>query len=102
MYVTVLDYTIYISKINRKTGGPTLDPDNCVLWDALTDPPNQEFLNIINARFGMRQNMHDYNKGMTIPDIKAYVQAQKEMKLAKGDMTLGAVWTVKNLREREK
>jgi len=72
VYVTMLDYTLYISKIDPNTGGPTLDPDLCIIWDVLTDPDNQDFLNITNEKFGLDQTMMDYGKSMHLRDLLKY------------------------------
>jgi len=52
IYATYLDDKIWISHIVPQTGGPTLDADDCIEWSELKEPPNQAFLNIINAEFG--------------------------------------------------
>ena len=104
VYVTMLDFTLYTSAINDKTGGPTLDPDSCIIWDALADPPNQEFLNITNEKFGLNQLMTDYGGHMSMKDIRSYIVANKSRKenAATGNATVNAAWTVKNLKEKEK
>lgn len=78
VYVTMLDYTLYISKIDPRTGGPTLDPDKCILWDVLADPPNQDFLNITNAKFDLDQTLMDYGKSMHLREILKYRRLQEE------------------------
>jgi hypothetical protein len=81
VYVTMLDDKVYISAIDPKTDGPTLDPDKCILWDLMTDPPNQSFLCYVNEKFKTGLVMSDYGKYMSVNEIR---------------------WAVKNMREKEK
>ena len=60
-YATYIDDKIWVSNIVPQTGGPTLDADNCVEWSELKKPPNQHFLNIVNAEFGSSAKISDFN-----------------------------------------
>ena len=101
LYVTYIDSIIYISEMVSRSGHPHLDPDGCISWDKLEDPPNQRFLNLVNAKFGTCLTMNDFGKVMKISDIKEHVAQQKEaeVKPLTGNQ---ARWFVKNLREKEK
>lgn len=101
LYVTYIDSNLYISEIMPNSGMPTLDPDKNISWDELKDPPNQKFLNLINAVFGTSFKMHDFGNVMSISDIKEFARQQA---IVKGTpMTENeALWLVKNLREKEK
>jgi hypothetical protein len=100
LYVTYIDSEVFISEMLAGSGHPNLDPDGCISWDKLFDPPNQKFLNLVNARFGTSLTMNDFGKVMRISDIKGYVAQQKETKCE--PMTdAQAVWFVKNLREKD-
>ena len=81
VYVTMLDDKVYISEIDPKTNGPTLDPDKCVLWDEMTNPPNQAFLCYVNDKFGTSLSMSNYGKYLSVNEIR---------------------WAVKNMREKFK
>jgi hypothetical protein len=59
-YATFLDDKIWVSAIVPQTGGPTLDADKCIEWSKLEIPPNQSFLNIINAEFGCSVKLVDF------------------------------------------
>ena len=59
-YVTYLDKKIWVSPIVSKTNGPTMDADNCIEWSELEEPPNQNFLNIVNAEFGCAVNITNF------------------------------------------
>ena len=61
-YATYIDDKIWVSRIVPKTGGPTLDADNCVEWSELKEPPNQHFLNIVNAEFGSAVKLSDFSR----------------------------------------
>jgi hypothetical protein len=61
-----------------------MDPSDCIDWDVLTDPPNQEFLNITNNRFGLTQTLTDYGMIMTMKDIMSFSKARKEKAIAVG------------------
>ena len=101
LYVTYIDSEVYISEIVAQTGHPRLDPDKCIEWVKLDDPPNQKFLNLINARFETSLSMNDFGKVMKISEVKEYVVEQREIR--EKLMTAGqARWLVKNLKEKEK
>lgn len=59
-YVTYLDKKVWISPIVPRTNGPTLDADGCIDWSELDIPPNQSFLNIVNAEFGCAVEINDF------------------------------------------
>lgn len=59
-YVTYLDDKIWISPIVPETNGPTLDADDCIEWSELKEPPNQNFLDIINAEFNTTIKTTDF------------------------------------------
>lgn len=80
VYVTVVKGTVYECPINLKTGGPSLDPDGCIEWTECDDPPNQEFLNLINKYLGGGWCMNHFSKNMSISDIKSYTKTMKEAK----------------------
>ena len=80
LYVTCIDEEIYVCEMIPHSGLPTLDPDKCINWDKLEDPPNQKFLNIINARFDKCLVMHDFGKPMSIRDIKSHTEQQRKDK----------------------
>lgn len=78
-YVTFVNSNIFINKLLPGSEEPTLSSDKCIIWDKLEDPPNQEFLNLINARFKLNLKLTDYNKFMKIKEIRSYMKQQKEM-----------------------
>lgn len=78
VYVTYVYNKVYISEI-QKSGGPSLDPDGCIEWEELKDPPNQEFLNTINKCWGLKLTMSDYGKYMSISECLWYVKNLKEL-----------------------
>ena len=80
LYATYVDGKVHISELD-KNGYPKLDPDGCVEWEELKDPPNQEFLSELNKQWGLKLKMSDYGCHMSISEC---------------------LWYVKNLREREK
>ena len=101
LYVTYIDSKVYISEMVPQTGHPQLDPDKCIEWVELKEPPNQKFLNLINARFEISLTMNEFGSAMKVSDIKGFSKQQREMKDKL--MTDGqAHWLVKNLREKEK
>ena len=101
LYVTYIDNEVYVSEMVPHSGHPHLDPDGCISWEELTDPPNQKFLNLVNAKFATSFTMNDFGKVLKISEIKDYVAQQKE--LQKKPLTDNqARWFVKNLREKEK
>ena len=101
LYVTYIDGEVFISEMIARSGHPHLDPDGCISWDKLEDPPNQKFLNLINAKFGTCFTMNDFGKIMKVSDIKGHVKQQKEAKIE--PMTDNQTrWFVKNMREKEK
>lgn len=59
-YATYIDNRIWVSPIVPQTGGPTLDADDCIEWAKLKESPNQNFLNIINAEFGVTVKTTDF------------------------------------------
>jgi len=59
-YATYIDKKIWVSSIVPRTGGPTLDANDCIEWSELKKPPNQNFLNIINAEFGCSVKIVDF------------------------------------------
>jgi len=99
LYVTCIDSKIYISEMVPHSGLPTLDPDKNIEWNDLKDPPNQKFLNLVNAKFETSLTMHKFNKSMTLTDIKTHMQQQKVAKDT--PMTdQQARWFIKNIREK--
>lgn len=78
LYVTLLDGELWECPIVPQTGGPTLGKDKCFEWSECLEPPNQRFLNIINAELGTSFTMYKFKKFMSISDIKEYAQAKKE------------------------
>jgi len=101
LYVTYIDSIIYVSEMIPRSGHPHLDPDGCINWDKLEDPPNQKFLNLVNAKFGTHLSMNDFGKLMKISEVKEYVAQQKKAK-EEPITDSRAWWLVKNLREKEK
>lgn len=85
LYVTYIDSDLYTCPMLGETGHPRLDQDKCIDWEELTDPPNQEFLNLCNDRFETGFTMNSYNKAMSISDIKTHMQQQKDKKDGKDD-----------------
>jgi len=61
-YATYLDGKIWVSPIVPETNGPTLDADDCIEWSELEVPPNQKFLNIVNAEFGISVKAIDFSR----------------------------------------
>ncbi len=102
LYVTYIDSKIYICEIVPHSGLPTLDPDKNIEWSDLKDPPNQRFLNIVNARFETSLVMHNFNKPMSITDIKTHMQQQKATKKDEPMTDRQAHWFIKNMREKDK
>jgi len=101
VYVTYIDGNVYICDMVMPSGLPTMDPDKCIEWEELKDPANQKFLNLVNARFGTCFTMSDYDKTMSLSDIKEYVKVQKTLKKEEVPMTdAQARWFVKNMREK--
>lgn len=78
VYVTYIDGKVFTSRIING-GYPKLDPDGCIEWDELTDPDNQDFLNIINARWKIGLSMPNFGKTMSIKDIKNYQKVQDKI-----------------------
>jgi hypothetical protein len=100
VYATVIDGKVYISKIMPGGSCPKLDPDGCIDWTELTDPDNQQFLEIINDKFNLELVMTDFNKNMSIREIVNHVKVQKEKEKKEEPMTDNqARWFVKNMRE---
>ena len=81
VYVTMIDGEVYTSDTDATGSYPTLDPDGGISWDKLEDPPNQQFLEIVNDKWETELNMTDYDKPMSVGQIR---------------------WFVKNLREKHK
>ena len=77
VYVTYIDEKVYISELSA-LGHPTLDPDGCIEWTELTDPPNKTFLDTINLHFKLKLTLSDYGKYASISEL---------------------LWEAKNLRE---
>lgn len=101
VYVTYIDDEVYISEMVSHSGLPTLDPDKNIEWEKMSEPDNQDFLNLVNARFKTKLTMNDFGKIMKVSDILGHAKQQKEAKA--GAMTDSqARWMVKNLREKEK
>lgn len=71
LYVTFIQDKLYQNRINPRTEGPTLDPDGCIEWVEMQDPPNQAFLNIVNSQFGTNLGIGDFKKYPTVSEIKA-------------------------------
>lgn len=100
VYVTYMDSNVYICDITMPSGHPKLDPDSCIEWTELEDPPNQKFLNLINARFSVSLTMTDYGKTMKISEIKEHSEIQKALSKEEKPMSdAQARWFVKNMRE---
>ena len=68
VYVTYVDEKVYISELNDR-GYPTLDPDGCIEWTELKDPPNKTFLDTINKHFKLKLTLYDYHKYMSISQL---------------------------------
>lgn len=102
VYVTCLNKKPQICLIDAKTGGPTKDRDGCMEYTELEDPPNQKFLNILNARFDLCLTMQDYGKSMTLREIREHV-ANKEHTNKAGMLSssVSLIWQVKNMREKK-
>jgi hypothetical protein len=80
LYVTYINSNVYVCNIIPRSGLPELDPDGCISWEKLTDPPNQKFLNLVNARYGLSLIMTNYDKSMSIRDIRDHITTQKRIK----------------------
>jgi len=105
LYVTYIDSKVYVSEMTPNSGLPTLDPDKNIEWTELSEPPNQKFLNLVNAKFGITLTMHDFGGVMSITEIKEFVKLNKEERTGVGNEPLTpaeAIWLVKNMREKEK
>ena len=102
LYVTYIDGELFTSEMIPRSGHPNLDPDGCISWDKLTDPPNQKFLNLVNAKFGTNFSMNNFGGIMKVSDVKEYVAGQKKIREAKLITDGQAAWLVKNLREKDK
>lgn len=81
VYITVVDKKLFESPINPKTGGPSLDPDDCVEWTEVTEPPNQAFLNLVNAKFETSFLLTDFGFYLSVGDIKSIMKADKDTNL---------------------
>lgn len=79
VYVTLIDDKLYECPMEGVSGHPRLDQDKCIDWEETLDPPNQEFLNLINKRFELKLTLNLFNKRMSISDVKKYVKGQKEI-----------------------
>ncbi len=80
LYVTVIEGKIWECPIVPVTDGPVLDPDGCIEWTECSNPPNQKFLNIVNAELGVSFNMYNFGKPMTVSEIVRFGRAKKEAK----------------------
>ena len=101
LYVTYIDSEMFISEMLSHSGHPELDPDGCISWSPLIDPPTQNFLNLVNSKFGTSLTMNSFGKIMKVSDILGHVKQQKETE-HKPMTDNQARWLVKNLREKEK
>ena len=86
LYITLIDDKLYQCEIIPKSGHPKLDADMCIDWEEMLDPPNQEFLNLVNRRYELSLTMNSFNKPMRIRDIKSHMQVQKEIKNGRKDV----------------
>lgn len=103
LYVTYIYSNIYVCDIVLPASVPILDPDGCIEWTELKDPPNQKFLNLVNAEFGTCFTMSNFGKPMSLTDIKEHAKVQKALKEREKPMTDGqARWFVKTMREKNK
>ena len=105
LYVTYIDDEIYVCEMIPKSGLPKMDPDKCIEWTKLESPPNQKFLNLINARFELALTMNHFDEAMTVRDTKEHAEQQKEARNCGNVDYLTeqqARWLVKNLREKDK
>ncbi len=78
VFVTYIDGKVWTSDIQPK-GHAELDPNDCIVWHELTDPPNQEFLNAVNEHWGLTLKTSDYGKYMSISECLWYVKNLKEV-----------------------
>jgi hypothetical protein len=95
VYVTSIDGNLFICEMVPRSGGPTLDPDNCIEWSPLEEPSNQKFLNLCNAKFETCFTMSDFGGYMSLGDIKGHVRTQE---MSEAELR----YMVKNMREKEK
>ena len=84
VYVTYIDSDLYVCPMVGKMGHPRLDEDKCIDWEKLSEPANQEFLNLCNLRFKTCYTMNDFDGIMSITDIKSHVKVQKRIKNGTG------------------
>lgn len=112
VYVTYVDNELFISEI-QSDGKPTTDAAGGVEWTKLTEPPNQEFLNIANTNLGSNFTLADFGMRMAMSDIRSYATARNKalavvpVPLAKQLPAIATPktrlwWEVKNAREKEK
>lgn len=80
LYVTIIDGRLWECPIIPATDGPTLDMDRCIEWTKCLNPPNQKFLNIINAEFEVSFTMRSFGKPMTVGEIVKFGRAQRGTK----------------------
>lgn len=80
LYVTIIDGELWECPIVPVSGGPTLDANNCIEWTKCSDPPNQKFLNIVNAEFGVNFTLNHFDKAMTVYDVMSFAKAKREAK----------------------
>lgn len=80
LYVTLIDGKLWECPIVPQTSGPTLGKDRCFEWTECLDPPNQRFLNIVNAELGASFTMYGFDKRMTVREIISFGRAKKEAK----------------------
>jgi hypothetical protein len=78
LWVTYVDGKVHTSEMNV-AGIPKLDPDGCIDWEELKDPPNQEFLNEINRYWALKLKMSDFGKPMSVNECLWYVKNLKEI-----------------------
>jgi len=80
IYVTCIDSNLYVCPMQGKLGHPKLDGDKCIEWEELEDPDNQAFLDLCNERFKTSFTMNNFDKHMSLSEIKGHVKQQKDMK----------------------
>ena len=103
VYVTCINKEPQVCLIDPGTGGPTKDRDGCMEYTELTDPPNQKFLNIINAKFSLCLTMQDFGEYMSLREIRDHIKNKDHTARAKElSSSVNLIWQVKNLREKHK
>jgi len=92
VYVTYINSRVMVCDILPSTGQSTMNKHGFIKWRRLKEPPNQEFLDLINEKFELGLKMSDFVKNLFVP-VKKPKTRNVMQKLR---------WIIKNMREKEK